>query len=384
MAMSTGLRAELLTEIDAALIEQRMIEAIRIYRQETGVTLAEARDFVEVRQRALGPLRLLEAGAAVATLPGDVQRYLDSGHARKGELFGWWRSPRADWCVLVRYANEPQAMFEIGVFPPAIGHWGHDLHGLRCTAIELAAALDGGGFAGAEWDGPKIVAELRQRLRGISSTSDSASKLRATPRPSCSTVFVLDGACFERDWLCLIPPLDPVWWAPRRLRVANDAELIELAGLLPGRYLEQGNSAIECSSEAGPMLWALCHEECLRESVQAQSSDTLFADIESHPPDWRGLSIGTRPAWNTLLALVDIAARRRDALPWWLQAAAEYSTASIGLLGPSDTRRLSQCATELLDLFVDRPEQPDIAACLKLCSRAAQESHWLLGWEAGT
>lgn len=40
----------------------------------------------------------------------------------------------------------------------------------------------------------------------------------------------------------------------------------------------------------GSLLWTLYHHECASTCVIAESSDSLFADIEARPPAWRALS----------------------------------------------------------------------------------------------
>ena len=81
--------------------------------------------------------------------------------------------------------------------------------------------------------------------------------------------------------------------------------------------------------------------------------------------------------------MVDCSARRRDYLPWWLQAAASHSAASVGLLSAADCRLLHRFADPLNALFNDHPAQADISDRLALCELAAAGNHWVLGWEQG-
>lgn len=381
--MPADLASNVIAEIDAALAAQRQIEAMRLYRDATQSTLVEARDFVEARQRELAIAGTDQDTAIV--IPDAVQRYLDSGYARRGELVGWWRSPGGDWCVLVCYASSPVPLFEIGIFASGIGHWGHDLHGHTCTRSELDQALCGAGFYRAEWgeDG-LVVAWLRERLQRSALLMPPRTATRGPARPSRSGVFLLDGERFEREWLNLPARVDARWWEPRRQRIAADSDLLELASVINIDCAQPQNVPLNLGVDAGPLLWSLCHEECARESVLAESSDTLFADLESQPPPWRDLAVAAQPAWNILLAMIDIGARQRRFLPWWLKAAAEQSTASVGLLSPLDTRRLLPSASELQGLFATHAAQLDIASRLQLCARAAQGGHWVLGWEPGT
>lgn len=173
--MATEPDAELLSRIDAALADQQVIEAIRLYREAMQVSLIEGRRFIEARKALLPSAAPAEhIGDAV---PEQVRRYLDTGHARSGELLAWWRNPRGDFCVLVRYASTPQPLFEIGVFPPVVGHWGHDLNGLRCDLPQLVDALMGEGFFGAEWGrGHPVVATISVALHASLLTAIEPSR----------------------------------------------------------------------------------------------------------------------------------------------------------------------------------------------------------------
>jgi len=379
--MTNTLDAQLLAEIDAALAAQRMFDAIRIYRQATQISLADARVFIETRQ-ALVSATAAPVSAQAESTPAEIERYLQSGHARTGDLIAWWRSPRGDFCVLVRYAITPQVEFELGVFPAVVGHWGHDLNGLTCGLADLQRALSGSGFAGAEWGvGNPIVANIRMALSVAKAQPSTPSCERA--RPSRSAVFLLDGERFERDWLYLPTQLDPAWWEPRRQQIAADSELAELAMELAIDFQTPAVATFNATPAMGPLLWALCHRECASDSVLADSSDSLFADLEAQPPAWSTLSAAAQPAWSTLLAMVDCSAHRRAMLPWWLQAAASHSAASVGLLSAIDCRLLHRFASELHALFGGHLAQADIAARLLMCERAAAANDWVLGWEAG-
>jgi hypothetical protein len=371
----------LLAKIDGALAGQRMFEEMRVYRLAMQASMTEARAFVEARQALLSTGSAPVLAPANAT-PAEVQRYLQSDHARAGNLIAWWRGPRGDYCVLVRYATTPQAKFELGVFPAVVGHWGHDLNGLTCDLADLQRALAGNGFTGAEWGaGNPVIASIQAALDAGQTKQAAPSPERA--RPNRSVLFLLDGERFERDCRYLPTQLDPSWWEMRRQEIAADSELSELASELSIEFQYPAVAAFNAGPAIGPMLWTLCHRECAGAEVLAESSDSLFADLEARPPGWRSLSPAVLPAWNTLLAMVDCSARRRDCLPWWLQAAASHSSASVGMLSAVDCRLLHHFADPLHALFNEHPAQADIFARLELCARAAAGNHWVLGWEQG-
>lgn len=373
--MATEVSAELLAQIDAALAADKVIEAIRLYRVATQADLLSGRRFVEARRSMLEPVR-----AVPPTVPAPVQRYLDSGHARRGELFGYWRNARRDWCVLVMFQRQPQALFELGVFAETIAHWGHDLGGRTATVDDLRGALSTGGFAGAEWgDDAHATAQLRARLRALLPRIAAPPAVAGSVTPSRTAIRVLDGPRFERDWLYLPVRVDGDWWQLRAARAVSEQALA--GGSLPLTDVESGKVWPQA---AGPLLWSLCCSDCSIASMQAGAADTLFSDLEAQPPNWEALAPAVQMAWFELLLLVDVSTHRRSALPWWLQALAAERSASVGLLGPAAARLLSRHAPELRRLFAENRLLDDINSILELAGTAAADSHWLVGWEPGT
>ncbi|MEW6302265.1 MAG: hypothetical protein AB1705_02265 [Verrucomicrobiota bacterium] len=96
-------------------------------------------------------------------LPDTIATYL-ADFAPKGELIGYWIDKRGDYNVLVVYVRDGETRFNVGAFPPVVGHWGHQLFGgdydIEGIKHHLAYGL---------WDAPEEIKErVKTMLNSIS------------------------------------------------------------------------------------------------------------------------------------------------------------------------------------------------------------------------
>lgn len=266
--------------------------------------------------------------------PPRVAEYLASGYARPGELLAWWRNRRGEWCVLVRYQGAPDTRFELGVFPETVGSWADQLNGATLDTAALARALEtGGDLYDTDWrSAPGIEAILRQALQ------DHRDDTRP---PGRTALFALDAARFEAGYLFL----------------PHDA-----AG-------------------APDLLWERCRNECAGVAHTIQAVDTFFADLDANPPDRSALTGDESVAADTFRKTVDVAARHRGALPWWLEAAGRMGGAGVGLLSPPEVRLVARHAGALRRWLA---ALDDADALLARVEAAAARGDWVVGWEPGT
>lgn len=257
-------------------------------------------------------------------VPDTVTRYLSSGFARAGDLIAWWRSRRGDWCVVVRYDPEPR--FELGVFPES-GNWAHDLNGATLDRDGLARMLAHDHF-GTDWrDDPEAATRLQE------------AATEPTQPGSRTTLIALDAARFEADFLFLPPD------------AARDPAVI----------------------------WTRCRESVATQAHTIQAIDTLFADMDANPPNRSALNGAETVAADLFRKTVDVAARYKASLPWWLAAAGH--SAGVGLLTPVEVRFVARHADALRRGLV---AFDDVDALLSLIEAAAARGDWVAGWEPGT
>lgn len=377
------------TAIDAALRSDRMMEALRSYRENTGSELAEALRAIEARKATLASVA---AAAADSQLPAMVQAYLDSGYARRGDLVGHWRNRHGDFCVLVLYQRQPVPMFELVVFPEKIGHWGHQLNGCLIDLEELEAALaEQRAVHGVEFgDDGASVAALRQRL---------AALFPAAPRPGAATgvvhwrasrtrLFALAAAPFERGFLLRPATLAAAEWSALLARAAEDGALAEQLDELPvaARALVAGEPNV--APVAQPLLWIDCVTRCQARAWTTNSCDTLFADLAARPLGAFADSPTLASAAALFCASVDVGALRRRQLPWWLQGTAAASDCAVGLLTPHELRALAGDLADLVAAARSAGHWPldttDTTELQDFVAAAAAEGCWLVGIEPGT
>ena len=373
------------TAIDAALRGDRMIEAIRSYREDTGSELADALRAIEARKALL-------AAVADPPLPAMVQAYLDSGHARRGDLVGHWRNRAGEFCVLVLYQRQPAPMFELGVFPPQVGHWGHQLNGCSVSRSELDAALAGQrALYGAEFaDEGASVAALQQRLAVLfpATRAPTATTGAVHWRASRTRLFALAAAPFERGFLLRPATLAAAEWSDLLARAADDSALAELIDELPAaaRALVAGEPNV--AAVAQPLLWIDCVTRCQARAWTTDSCDTLFADLAARPLGEFTASPALAATAALFCASVDVGAQRRRQLPWWLQGTATASDCAVGLLAPHELRELADTLGDLIAASRTAGTWPlsptDTSALYEFVAAAAAEGRWLVGIEPGT
>jgi len=377
------------TAIDAALRSDRMMEALRSYRECTGAELAEALRAIEARKTTLAAAA---AAAADSQLPAMVQAYLDSGHARRGDLVGHWRNRAGEFCVLVLYQREPVPMFELGVFPPEVGNWGHQLNGCSVSRGELDAALAGQRpLYGAEFaDDSTTVAALRQRLAILfpAARAPVAAAGAVHWRASRTRLFALAAAPFERGFLLRPATLAAAEWSALLARAAEDGALAEQLHELPvaARALVAGEPNV--APVAHPLLWIDCVSRCQARAWTTDSCDTLFADLAAQPLGDFADSPTLASAAALLYASVDVGALRRRQLPWWLQGTAAASDCAVGLLAPHELRALAGDLADLIAAARSAGSWPltptDTTELQDFLAAAAAEGCWLVGIEPGT
>lgn len=361
---ATTVAAEVIAAIDQALADGDPISAIRLYREATGSALHPARQYIDARRAAL----------ASASLPEPVRAYLASGYARQGALLAHWRNPLGDWCVLVDTAAADATPLELGVFPDAVGSWGHALSGYRLGWDRLRAALDGAGLDGAGWgDDDAVRNALRARLPVAQRAAATASGYCLPPPfPNRSAMMVIEGARFVQDWWLLPWRPEPSLWQARLAALDTDP------GLRGALEAEQrpGTDPVDAAS-----AWVLCHHHCVRSGWMTANGERVFADLEAQPPDWQRLSPDARAGFALLRGLVDCAGQQYERLPWWLAAAARRRGARIGLTDPFQLALLAGQADALLAAFQGHAVAGDIGAVLTCVRDAAASGAWLLGWE---
>ena len=375
--------------IDASLRGDRMMEALRSYREYTGVELAAALRAIEARKAKLAAVA---APAPEASLPAMVQAYLDSGYARRGELVGHWRKRHGEFCVLVLYQRQPVPMFELGVFPEKIGHWGHQLNGTITDLGALEAALTGQ----RDWYGTEIadddgrVAALRQRLAALfPATPRSAAATAAVHwRASRTRLFALTAAPFERAFLLRSATLAATEWSALLARAADDGALAELLQELPVAARSLVAREPNVAPVAQPLLWIDCVTQCQARAWTVASCDTLFADLAARPLGNFAGSPALASAASLFGSSVDVAAHRRRQLPWWLQGTAAAGDCAIGLLTPHELRALADALGDLVAAARSAGTWPlttiDTAELQDFIAAATAEGRWLVGIEPGT
>lgn len=357
--------------IDAALAESRTIDAIRLYREATGVGLFPARQALEARARET---------ARPAGPPEPVTRYLNSGFARPGELWTWWTADNGDWCVLVRLSEAGSPRFELGVFPPNVGSWGQQLNGATLSLTELTTAVSGSGLLPTGTAIPTAIREaLRGRLSGLVVAAPTRSPRKGYVSASRTALHRLDDAAFQA-WLHLPEPLPWGQWEQlltraRALPAADD----QLEGLdLPGAA-----DSVTLPPMLAPVLFVLCATDCSEDAFVIERTDHYFGDLEAIEL-LAGASPNTAVAWHLFRRCVDVAGNDRPRLPRWLQAFCRTRASSVGLLTPAEARSVASARGELEVLLSGKADVGDTRALLDLIAAAAAHGQWVLGFEPGS
>jgi hypothetical protein len=386
-------------EIEAAWSADRSFEAVRLYRLVTGATVADAYEAVQAYLAKRTPTMPTASAKAVDDRQGDderVQRYLDSGHARRGELVGHWRNRAGDICVLVLFQREPTPQFELGVFPVEVGNWGHQLNGCSLHLPELEAALAGQReLPGADFAGDVgVTAALRDRLAALrprpSSPVPASAPSVGVPhwRASRTRLFTLAASVFEDEFLYLPERITPAVWNGVRAAIPGNAAMQEYCDELPAGTLALSAGSEHLERAATPLLWMHCLARCDARAITIGSLDTLFADLAAARVDMSAWTSEVATVWPLWLAVVDVAGRRRELLPWWLRACGAQTDSAIGLLAPHEVRALARRLDVLLAALAEKGalqlSAPDVSAISAVVHAAAEQGRWLVGWEPGT
>lgn len=364
--------------IDAAVAEQRQIEAIRLYREATGVALAVAIRALQDRASAASqhPQRLTAAAFDLL-----LQRYFDSGYARPGELWARWQNSTGDCCVLVQIQVVPEPRFELGVFAPGLAHWGHQLNGATLDLAQLRAALAGDGPAGADWrESPATAELLRRRLLDLTDTAPLRHS-RTDGFAAHTALIALRSEVFERDYRHLPALLSMTEWHALHARAMDCSEAAEMleAGTPPVGALSADR--IELAPASGPVIYALCIADCAASQHEIQASDTYFADLAASRIDSATLSPAAMAAWEIWLQLTDTAGQARHSLPWWLRATGSVRHVNVGLIDPGQAALLQRHQAELQTLLLPHAASVDTQRLFALVATAAEAGQWVLGYE---
>lgn len=377
-------------QIDEALRTNRLIEAIRLYRVATRSELAMATSTIRQRQASLH-----DVDSAVSPmsepLPEMVRHYLDGGHGRPGELVAQWRNRKGDHCVLVLYQRVPVPMFELGVFPP-VGHWGHDLNGAIYSLAEVGQVVSGErAFYGADFgDDTQALATIRSWLATLTATPVKRQVIESVLRlrSSRTALYSLDGARFEHDFLFLPQQVPLDWWRETQALAATDGDLHECIEELPAGAITEYPTSVSLGAGTGMVVWARSAIQCAATMTAIDELDTLFADLAAQPIDDQRFTPQTRTAYGLMRGAIDVAGLRRAQRPWWLDALAAQTTASIGLLAPHELRHIARHRDDMSAVLntseIPQAMRADLDTVLTAITQAAAADRWLIGIEPGT
>jgi len=364
-------------EIDAAIAGQSMMLAIRLYREATGAALAVAHATLQARVSASPPAPAIVPASGEP--PPVVARFLESGFARRGETWAWWRLANGDHCVLVRHAHGGGADFELSVFPEGSGSWAHDANGFTLGTTELAAAARAGTpLRNVAWpaDGDALE-RVRRRLEG------EAEREPRVARPgfldhSRTAVFRLASGPFEASWLRLQARLHESEWARVLHAIRAEpaaADLLDEAG----DCFSRDGIWVTPRASASRAIWGACAAQCSRDGYVVEASDAYFRDLStSRIPDAGGPE-GFQVARFLFRKVVDLEDEDRGRLPPWMHAL--RGSLTPGLLSPGELRVLGANRVELQAWLEARAHPGDTHGILELMSEAARQGDWVVGLE---
>lgn len=360
-------------EIDAAIAEDRMVDAIRMYRQATGSGIGPAVATLDARRQALNvpatPSNVSPAAPPPVVLPGfdeqavqAVQRFEASAFAPAGNRIAAWRNRRGEVCVLHRL-DAAQVVLNL---LPASGHYGHDLHGYTRSVVDLIRQLKAGGELDQADFGatPSVRDSILRRL-----DADPSPSFGLVRAPSRAVLYALDAARFESRYAyrgSWVTPDD--WRAVVRGAVAIPALAEALDDVAPATVAA---APFLPNATQARLILDLCIADCaVRE---------LKFDHEAQFRDWESVHGDRIPAllldaWFAFMRMFDIGGHLRVALPPWLDLATRHSH-SAALSAPGQVRFL---APRFPGLAAHLPPSADLVPLSSLLDASAGRGDWLL------
>ena len=323
-----------------------------------------------------------------------IQRYLQSGFARPGELVGYWRNSRGDVCVLILFQREPQPLFELGVFKPDIGSWAHEVNGFTLSQPELELAIKGQReIYGTDLLAlPQVCEALRKRLIvlfPVDTRPKSAAQTASVAawRASRTMLLSLDAAPFEQDFLYRPPASTSQAWQAMLQEAADNSEMQDYLAELPAA-VRVWPATSRSQTQTAPLVWLRCLQCCAAQSFIVDSVDTMFADLAAETVDTGVLEPDAAMAWPIWLGVADVAGLHRVRLPWWLALTGAVTECAIGLLAPHEVGQLARHIECLLQFTNQQTgltiNAEDTRAISNLVRAAASDRRWLVGMEPGS
>lgn len=358
------------SEIDAAIRDNRLVEAIRLYRLATGSALAPAAALIQARQAAMAgspptaeatttpeprASKALDAGAL------DLLQYFEnSAFCPPGGRIAAWRNRAGELCALHR---RDAHTLELNVIP-GNRQFGHDLHGYTLSLADLlqrlraSQALPMADFAEAAELGPLLLRQL---------TPEPAR----TPRLSASraSLIALDAARFEAQFMFRGAIWSGPTWRAMLERAARHTSLREELDELRNDPSE-GPSLLPNAPQSR-LLLELCVMECGTGSY-ALDHEAQFRDWACH--DDRKVPLPLLDAFATLQGWLDVEGARRSGLPPWLDQATRHRL-SVGLATPGLVRFL---APRWPDLGAHLEAHHDLSGMSELLTAAAGRGDYVL------
>lgn len=359
-------------DIDAAIADGQMVDAVRLYRLATGSAIGPAVMLLNERKAVLGPKTEAAADALAPTqqskltqpvLDDDalarIRTFEDSAYCPVGGRLAAWRNRHGELCVLHR---RDARSVEVNILPVS-GNYAHDLHGFSLSNEDLIARLEAGGeLHPADFAGTTQIAALI--LRQLAPTV--VPEARTFWQPSRATVLALDALRFEARYAFRGDYWSLAEWQGALERAARLPELAE--PLLDARAEPTPTEGFIPNTAQCNLLLHLCIAECAVDQVRLDS-EHFFADLASKRLE--DTPLGHRDAWSALIGLADVNHRRRNTLPPWLDRATRNGQLA-GLSPPGMARflvpRLDGCL----------PPGPDLDALWTFLAGAAGRGNWLL------
>lgn len=358
--------------IDAAILEGRMVEAVRLYQRATDspigptvLLLNERRERLQTTVPLPPPVKLAPTPTPLSAVLDDtaldyIQAFEDSAFCPAGGRIAAWRNRRGEVCVLHR---RDARTVEVNLLP-ASRNFGHDLHGFSMSNEELVGRLQRGGVLDPADFGDAVGLPdqiLRQMVPMVTPLA------HADWRPSRATILALDALRFEARYAFRAETWTRAEWQgalDRAARVDALAEIIADAEAEP----MNGEGFVPGPAQSR-LLLHLCLAECAIDQVRLDHAG-FFADLAHRRVEM--VPLAHRDAWAALVAIADPIDQRRNALPPWLERGTRHRE-HAGLSPPGMARFLVPRLEGLL------PPGPDLDALWPFLAGAAGRGNWLLG-----
>ncbi len=365
-------------EIDSAILDGRMVDAVRIYRLATASAIGpavmlvnERRDHLETTipmSTAEVPPRLPVPSPTPVSVPiglddaaqARISAFEDSAFCPAGGRIAAWVNKRGEVCVLHR---RDAWTVEVNLLP-ASGNYGHDLHGFRMGNEELVGRLQRGGNLdpadfGESTTAPELI--LRQMVPMMPPVTHGAWLA------SRATVFALDALRFEARYAFRAETWSRAEWQGALDRASRFPDLADVVAEAEGAPAIGEGFVLGLVQSR--LVLHLCLAECGADQVRLDH-EHFFADLSTRRVEQ--VPLAHRDGWSALMGLADPAGQRRAALPPWLERATRHSQIA-GLNPPGMARflvpRLEGCIAPGADLD----------ALWTFLAGAAGRNNWLLG-----